>query len=55
MKKRLSTLLCLLVLAFTSIQAKETPAIMLDDVKNERITNVKADVQKGSKIIIKKK
>ena len=40
--------------SFTTIKPDYRPAIMLDDVKNERITNIKADVQKGSKLIIKK-
>lgn len=31
------------------------PAAMLVDVKNESITNLKADLQKGAKLIVKKK
>ena len=40
--------------SFTTMKPDYRPAIMLDDVKNERITNIKADVQKGSKLVIKK-
>lgn len=40
--------------SFTTIKPDYRPAIMLDDVKNERITNIKADLQKGSKMIVKK-
>ena len=40
--------------SFTTIKPDYRPAIMLDDVKNERIINIKADLQKGSKMIVKK-
>lgn len=40
--------------SFTTIKPDNRPAIMLDDVKNERIINIKADLQKGSKMIVKK-
>ena len=41
--------------SFTTIKPDYRPAIMLEDVKNERFTQIKADVQKGSKLIVKKK
>lgn len=40
---------------FTTIKPDYRPAIMLEDVKNEHICNIKADIQKGSKLIIRKK
>lgn len=40
--------------SFTTLKPDFRPAIMLEDVKNERITNIKADVQKGKKMIEKK-
>lgn len=40
--------------SFTTIKPDYRPAIMLDDVQNENITNLKAVVQKGSKQIVKK-
>lgn len=41
--------------SFTTLKPDYRPAVMLDDVKNERITNLKADLQKGSKLIVRKK
>lgn len=39
---------------FTTLKPDYRPAIMLEDVKNERITQVNADVQKGSKLIVRR-
>lgn len=39
---------------FTTIKPDYRPAIMLDDVKNERVTNLKADLQKGVKQIVRR-
>lgn len=41
--------------SFTTLKPDYRPAIMLDDVKNERITNVKADLQKEAKLIVRKR
>lgn len=40
--------------SLTTMKPDYRPAIMLEDVKNERITNIKADIQKGKKMIVKK-
>ena len=40
--------------SFMTMKPDYRPAIMLDDVQNERIANIKADVQKGSKMIVRK-
>lgn len=39
---------------FTTIKPDYRPAVMLDDVKNDRITNLNADLQKGVKEIVRK-
>lgn len=40
---------------FRTMKPEYRPAAMLVDVKNEIITNLKADLQKGAKLIVKKK
>lgn len=40
---------------FRTMKPEYRPAAMLVDVKNESITNLKADLQKGAKLIVKKK
>lgn len=40
---------------FRTMKPEYRPAAMLVDVKNESITNLKADLQKGVKLIVKKK
>ena len=40
---------------FRTMKPEFRPAAMLVDVKNESITNLKADLQKGAKLIVKKK
>lgn len=40
--------------SFTTVRPDYRPAVMLDDVKNDNITNLNADVQKGVKEIIRK-
>lgn len=40
---------------FRTMKPEYRPAAMLVDVKNECITNLKADLQKGAKLIVKKK
>ena len=40
--------------SFTTLKPDYRPAVMLDDVKNESITNLKADLPKGVKKIVKK-
>ena len=40
---------------FRTMKPEYRPAAMLVDVKNESITNLKADLQKGAKLILKKK
>lgn len=40
---------------FRTMKPECRPAAMLVDVKNESITNLKADLQKGAKLIVKKK
>ena len=40
---------------FRTMKLEYRPAAMLVDVKNESITNLKADLQKGAKLIVKKK
>lgn len=39
---------------FRTMKPEYCPAAMLVDVKNESITNLKADLQKGAKLIVKK-
>lgn len=39
---------------FRTMKPEYRPAAMLVDVKNESITNLKADLQKGAKLIVKK-
>jgi len=41
--------------SFTTLKPDFRPAVMLEDVKNERITNLKAVVQNGVKKVVKKK
>ena len=41
--------------SFTTLNPDFRPAVMLEDVKNERITNLKAVVQNGVKKVVKKK
>ena len=40
---------------FRTMKLEYRPAAMLVDVKNESITNLKTDLQKGAKLIVKKK
>lgn len=40
---------------FRTMKPEYRPAAMLVDVKNESIMNLKADLQKGAKLIVKKK
>lgn len=40
---------------FRTMKPEYRPAAMLVDVKNESITNLKADLQKGARLIVKKK
>lgn len=40
---------------FCTTKPEYRPAAMVVDVKNESITNLKADLQKGAKLIVKKK
>ena len=40
---------------FRTMKPEYRPAAMLVDVKNESITNLKTDLQKGAKLIVKKK
>lgn len=40
---------------FRTMKPEYCPVAMLVDVKNESITNLKADLQKGAKLIVKKK
>ncbi len=39
---------------FATLKPDYRPAIVLEDVKNDRITQVRADVQKGSKLIMRR-
>lgn len=41
-------------LYFTTLMPDYRPAVMLEDVKGEHITNVHADLQKGCKLIVRK-
>ena len=41
--------------SFSTLKPDYRPAVLLDDVKNERFTNIQADIQKGSKLILKNK